>query len=87
MVRMTVQQFREGDLTQRLERQTARIPSTIYMGAAFASMGLSLVLKMAGRDETALFVGQWAAPFLIMGVYNKQVKQMGSQGEAAVRTA
>lgn len=80
---MTVQQFREGDLTQRLERQTARIPSTIYMGAAFVSMGFSLVLKLAGRDETALFVGQWAAPFLIMGVYNKQVKQLGSHGEAA----
>jgi hypothetical protein len=25
-----------------------------------------------------MFVGQWAAPFLIMGNYNKMVKQHGS---------
>jgi hypothetical protein len=84
---MDVQQFREGELTQRLERQTARIPSTVYMGAAFVSMGLSLALKLAGRDEGALFVGQWAAPFLLMGVYNKLVKQMGSHGERVSQAA
>jgi hypothetical protein len=26
----------------------------------------------------ALFIGQWAAPFLILGLYNKMVKQHGS---------
>jgi hypothetical protein len=26
----------------------------------------------------ALFVGQWAAPFLLLGIYNKMVKQHGS---------
>jgi hypothetical protein len=31
-----------------------------------------------GRDNWALFVGQWAPAFLIMGVYNKMVKQHGS---------
>jgi len=25
-----------------------------------------------------LFVGQWAAPFLLLGIYNKMVKQHGS---------
>ena len=44
-------------------------------------------LKLAGRDEGALFVGQWAAPFLLMGVYNKLVKQMGSHGERASQAA
>jgi hypothetical protein len=38
----------------------------------------SAILKIVGKDEWALFVGQWAAPFLIMGVYNKMVKQHGS---------
>ena len=31
-----------------------------------------------GREKDALFVGQWAAPFLLFGVYNKIVKVQGS---------
>jgi hypothetical protein len=38
----------------------------------------SAVLKIVGKNGWALFVGQWAAPFLIMGNYNKMVKQHGS---------
>jgi hypothetical protein len=30
-----------------------------------------------GRDTDALFVGQWAPTILIMGTYNKLVKQLG----------
>jgi hypothetical protein len=41
-------------------------------------MGASAVLKILGKDEWALFVGQWAPAFLIIGVYNKVVKQQGS---------
>ncbi len=48
---------------------------------AIASMGISAGLKLARRDSAALFVGQWAAPILLMGVYNKLVKQLGSHGE------
>jgi hypothetical protein len=31
-----------------------------------------------GRDKDALFVGQWAPTFLILGLYNKIVKTVGS---------
>ena len=31
-----------------------------------------------GRDKDALFVGQWAPTFLILGLYNKLVKVAGS---------
>ena len=34
----------------------------------------SLTLKMMGRAHDALFVGQWAPTFLILGLYNKIVK-------------
>jgi hypothetical protein len=37
-----------------------------------------VILKLSGKNHSALFVGQWAAPFLIMGTYNKMVKQHGS---------
>jgi hypothetical protein len=34
--------------------------------------------KIAKKDNLALFVGQWPPTFLILGVYNKLVKQLGS---------
>jgi hypothetical protein len=69
---------REDEFTSRIESQTARIPSTGYLGAAFGAMAGSAILKIMGKDNWALFVGQWAPAFLIMGVYNKMVKQHGS---------
>jgi hypothetical protein len=33
---------------------------------------------MMDRKQNALFVGQWAPTFLLLGIYNKLVKQFGS---------
>ena len=68
----------EDRFTGAIESQTSKIPSTGYLGAAVSAMAASAVLKILGRDNWALFVGQWAPAFLIMGVYNKMVKQHGS---------
>lgn len=67
----------EGKVTKAIEKQTSKVPSVIYLTAAFASMAASLTLKILGKKNSALFVGQWAAPFLIMGLYNKVVKTEG----------
>ncbi|MGB0122193.1 MAG: hypothetical protein WA419_10750 [Silvibacterium sp.] len=76
-------EMKEDQLTSYLESLTAQMPSSFYLGAAFFSMALSLGLKAAGKDHGALYVGQWVAPFLIIGAYNKMVKQHGS--DAATR--
>jgi hypothetical protein len=68
----------EERYTGALESQTSKLPSSVFLGLAIGSMGASLILKILERDDWALFVGQWAAPFLIMGNYNKMVKQHGS---------
>lgn len=68
----------EDRLTGAIESQTSKVPSSGYLAAAVSSMAASAVLKILGRDEWALFVGQWAPAFLIMGVYNKMVKQHGT---------
>ena len=68
----------EDRYTGALESQTSKMPSSLFLGLALGSMGASLVLKIMEKDDWALFVGQWAAPFLIMGTYNKMVKQLGS---------
>jgi len=80
-------EMREDQLTSYLESQTAQVPSSFYLGAAFASMALSLGLKAAGKDHMALYVGQWVAPFLIIGTYNKMVKQHGSDTAARRESA
>jgi len=70
--------LQEDQVTSYLESQSAKLPTSFYLGAALASMAASLALKASGKDQLALFIGQWAAPFLIIGTYNKMVKQHGS---------
>ncbi len=69
---------REGFLAKAIEEQTAKLPSDTFLWLAFGSIAASLTLKMTGQDRNALFVGQWAPTFLLLGVYNKLVKQLGS---------
>lgn len=72
------QQHSEGVVARTLEEQTAKLPSDVWLWAAFGSMGASLFLRLNDRKDESLFVGQWAAPFLLLGVYNKLVKIAGS---------
>lgn len=72
---------REGPVARTIESQTAKLPSDMFLWAALGSMAASLSLKLMGKNHTALFVGQWAAPFLLLGVYNKIVKVEGHDSE------
>jgi hypothetical protein len=80
-------QAREDRVTGAIERHTSVVPSSIFLGLALGSMAVSAVLKFSGKNDWALFVGQWAAPFLIMGSYNKMVKQHGSDATSRPEAA
>jgi hypothetical protein len=67
----------EGGLARPIEEYTARLPSDTFLWAAGASIAASLTLMAAGNRHGALFVGQWAPTFLLLGVYNKIVKVAG----------
>ena len=67
----------EGPVARTIEEQTAKLPSDVFLWAAIGAMGVSCALKYLGKNHTALFVGQWAAPLLLFGVYNKIVKTEG----------
>jgi len=69
---------KEGKTAKEIEDYTAELPSDAYLWTAFGVMGVSLTLKILQKNNLALFVGQWAAPILLMGVYNKIVKVEGS---------
>ncbi len=68
----------EGPVARTIEHYTAQIPSDVYLWAAGGSVLASLALQFRGHKQEAVFVGQWVAPFLLLGVYNKLVKLGGS---------
>jgi hypothetical protein len=69
------QSYSAQEQAQRLaERVTSQIESvpadSFLLGAAF-SVGASLILRLTGRFQDALFVGQWAPTLLLVGLYSK----------------
>ena len=67
----------EGPVAETIENQTAKLPSDLFLWGAVGMMAISLVTKLAGSDHKSLFFGQWVAPLLLFGVYNKIVKTQG----------
>ena len=76
--RADVQSHTEGTVAKTIEEQTAKLPSDTFLWLAIGSMAASAALQVMGNRPVSLFVGQWAPTFLILGVYNKLVKQLGS---------
>jgi hypothetical protein len=77
---------REGKATKIIERTTAGIPSVAFLIAAGGAIAGALTLKLMGRHSTANFVGEWVPTILMLGLYNKIVKTLGSEGgETAVQ--
>jgi hypothetical protein len=70
-------EYQEGPVARTIEKRTAKVPSDIFLWAAGISMVVSLFLQMMDDRERSLFVGQWAAPFMLLGIYNKIVKVAG----------
>jgi hypothetical protein len=68
----------EGPIAKAIEQQTAKLPSDLFLWGAVASIAMSLILQASGKKHASTFVGQWAPTVLILGLYNKLVKQLGS---------
>lgn len=73
---------KEGWVAKTIEKQTSKLPSDTFLWASLGAMATSLTLKLVKQDHLALFVGQWAAPFLLLGIYNKIVKVEGHDSES-----
>lgn len=81
--------IREGKVAKAIEKQTAKLPSDIFLWAAGASIVGSLALQLMAPKPSFFnresrfgqlgnFVGHWAPTLLILGLYNKVVKVAGS---------
>jgi hypothetical protein len=78
IINETTHDHSEGKVARTIEDQTAKLPSDLFLWAAIGSMATSFTLRVLGKKDDAMFVGQWAPAFLILGTYNKMVKQHGS---------
>jgi hypothetical protein len=74
---MTQQDHSEGMVARAIEEQTAKLPSDTFLWAALGAIATSMTLQITGKQHASLFVGQWAPTFLMLGLYNKIVKELG----------
>jgi hypothetical protein len=75
------QDHSEGRVAKAIEEQTAKLPSDLFLWTALGCLGVSTLFGLVGASRISIFFGQFAAPILIMGLYNKVVKVEGSEGE------
>ena len=73
----------EGRVAKAIEEQTAKLPSDTFLWLAIGSMIVSATMQLSGKRHASVFVGQWAPSFLLFGIYNKLVKQLGSDQVSA----
>ncbi|HSK09747.1 MAG TPA: hypothetical protein VK911_09230 [Vicinamibacterales bacterium] len=74
----SIDRHSEGKVAKAIEEQTAKLPSDAFLWMAVGSMAASATLQALGNKQVSLFIGQWAPTVLILGLYNKLVKQLGS---------
>jgi hypothetical protein len=84
------QEHSEGRVARAIEDKTARAPSDWFLWASLGAMAAAAVIQLREQKQWSLFLGQWAAPLLLFGVYNKLVKVAGSdrtQGDGSMDRA
>ena len=75
----------EDQFTAAIEKSTSKIPTSTYLVLALGAMAASAALQAWNKKHESMFVGQWAAPLLLLGIYNKLVKQHGSDAASHSR--
>ena len=78
MSTMPKSDYSEGPVAKGIEKQTAKLPSDAFLWGAFGCIAGAAALHFAfNRKEDAIYVGLWVPTLLILGTYNKLVKQRG----------
>jgi len=77
MENITSEKIKEGPVAKAIETQTAKLPSDLFLWTAAGFWISSLILHSTGKKNAAILVGQCISPVLIMGLYDKLVKQAG----------
>ena len=68
-------------------RMMERVPSQGYLGAALGGVALSALLRLAGKKDAALFVGQWPPTLILLALAHKLLQPSAEPGFRAAREA
>jgi hypothetical protein len=63
-----------AEAQQTFFRITDNVPEEVWYWAALGSIGISAMLKLAEKDDWAIFVGQWPPTFLLFGLYHRLIR-------------
>jgi hypothetical protein len=77
-----------NELTERKDRYLRlmeKIPTQGYLGLALGSIAASAMLRVAGKKEAALFVGQWPPTFLLFALAHKLLQPSQEHGTRTTR--
>jgi hypothetical protein len=67
------------------------VPTQAYLGAALGSIALSALLRLFGKKDAAIFVGQWPPTFILFALAHKILRpsdeNVSRDGQEAVQQA
>ena len=67
------------------------VPTPVYLGAALGSIALSALLRLLGKKDAAVFVGQWPPTFILFAlafkILNPSHEDLSRDGHEAARHA
>lgn len=67
-------QAQEDPTPSGIQGALENLPSSVYLYGTLGSIGLSLLLRLAGRKEFANFVGLWPPTILSLAMINKIIR-------------
>lgn len=69
------------DTSRMLSSRVENLSPDLFLTGAAVSIGLSLFLKITGRQHDAQFVGQWAPTLLLLGLYTRDGRSLGGSAK------
>ena len=72
---------------QTFFRVTDNVPEEAWYWAALGSIGISAMLKLSGKDDWAIFVGQWPPTLILMALVHKLLQPSAEPGFRESRQA
>ena len=55
-------------------RMMEKVPTQVYLGLALGSLLTSAGLRLAGKKEAAIFVGQWPPTLILLALAHKLLR-------------
>jgi hypothetical protein len=60
-----------AEIERVVEDYTSKIRPEDFVAMAFGSMAISALFRLIGKNDDAMFVGQWAPSLLALAIFNQ----------------